>query len=35
MMSKFKKITMNPITWIICAIACLLGVIVWFFKSKK
>lgn len=28
------KLTKNPITWIIFAIACIVGVVLWVFKVK-
>lgn len=34
-MKKFVKLTKNPITWIVCAVACIVGVIIWVFTSGK
>lgn len=31
-MKKFTKLTKNPITWIVCALAIIIGVVLWVFK---
>lgn len=33
-MKKFIKLTKNPITWIVCAAACIVGVIIWVFRPN-
>lgn len=31
-MKKITKLTKNPITWILCALAIIVGVVLWVFK---
>lgn len=30
-MKKLIKLTKNPITWIVCAVACIVGAVIWAF----
>lgn len=34
-MKKLVKLTKNPITWIVCAVACIIGVIFWVFRPNS
>ena len=33
-MKKLVKLTKNPITWIVCAVACIVGVVIWAFRPN-
>lgn len=33
-MKKIMNIVKSPITWIVCAVACIVGVVMWVFTGK-